>query len=1167
MRPLLLFLFLSFTIFCGYGQTTLIPDANFEQALIDLGIDSDGTINGQVLNDDIETVTFLDVSNKNISDLTGIDSFIALTSLDCSDNNLTELNVYELDMLTTLTCRDNNLTKLIFNESLTQLVARNNSLKILDFRLNTGMTYIECQNNDLYSVDFRNGNNAALGIVIATGNSNLICINVDDAVTANAGGGVYSGWAKDVGATYSSFCDTYVPDDNFEQALINLGYDAGPLNDFVPTMNITALTSLDVSGESIADMTGIEAFSSLLFLVCHTNQITTLDLSHNDMLATLSVGDNLLENLYVKNSPNLFSILCDNNSIAEIDVSQNTDLTTLNISYNPIEKLEISQNTLLEILICRGTQLTQLDLKPHTVLTRLLAIDNPNLSCIQVTDPVAADAGTGIYINWNKDATAIYSEFCPEFYTYVPDDNFEQALIDAGHDTGVLNDYVLTEDIRTVTLLGLNNEGISDLTGIEAFEDLLLLNCNNNMLTSLDVSQNTKLAQLRCFNNQLTSLDVTNNAQLVDLRCGQNQISTLDVSQNTNLTSLRVQSNGLSTLDITNNTLLETLYIYDNSFLIIDVSNNTALRNLWCYQNDLYELELDQNVALESLRCYDNDLRALDLAQNPMLTDMDATLNTPLSCIQVTDEVAANAGTGIYATWLKDVAASYAQDCGYIPETYVPDDAFELALINLGYDTGALNDFVPTNNISGVFTLDVNGEGISDLTGIEDFSTLSTLLCANNTISTLDVSANTNLTFLSCYSNGMTSLNLSPSIHTLYCYNNNLSSLDVGPLSLDQLRAYDNSLSSLDLANSPDLINLQVGFNNLSSIDISSNLKLEVLSLQLNNLTSLDIRYHNLLTDLTVASNDLTSLNVKNKPNLTILNATTNPNLTCIQVDDVAAAVANPTWFKDVGASFNLDCGFDVIVSPKVYLQGPLLGTVSGLMSETLRSNGYLPTTSPYTDAISCDASVFNTTGNDAIVDWVYVELRDATDNTIVIEGQSAFLQADGDIVARDGSSDLSFTASGNPYYVVIKHRNHLGIMTNVVSSLTGLPTALDFTDANNPITHGTHAQTTFGMPTNTLAMWSGNANGDDEIVFLNTGAESVNIKQTVLDVSAVESPFGASVFYKPQGYYDSDVNMDGEVIFLNAGNELLYIKDNILAHPSNQIFNSVFYKILEQLP
>ena len=73
--------------------------------------------------------------------------------------------------------------------------------------------------------------------------------------------------------------------------------------------------------------------------------------------------------------------------------------------------------------------------------------------------------------------------------TYVPDDNFEQAIIDLGYDD-VLDDYVLTINISGVTYLDVDNKNISNLTGIEGFSALSFLYCRNNLLTSLYVLAN-----------------------------------------------------------------------------------------------------------------------------------------------------------------------------------------------------------------------------------------------------------------------------------------------------------------------------------------------------------------------------------------------------------------------------------------------------------------------------------------------------------------------------------------------------------------------------------------------------------------------------------------------------------------------------------------------------
>ena len=115
--------------------------------------------------------------------------------------------------------------------------------------------------------------------------------------------------------------------------------------------------------------------------------------------------------------------------------------------------------------------------------------------------------------------------------TYLPDDNFEDYLENNGMGNGISNDdYVTTANISTVTYLYINSMNISDLTGIEDFIALEFLQCNDNQITEIDVSNNINLLQLFCYDNQLTSLNVSNNPLLNHLYCFGNLLTTLDVS-------------------------------------------------------------------------------------------------------------------------------------------------------------------------------------------------------------------------------------------------------------------------------------------------------------------------------------------------------------------------------------------------------------------------------------------------------------------------------------------------------------------------------------------------------------------------------------------------------------------------------------------------------------
>ena len=120
-----------------------------------------------------------------------------------------------------------------------------------------------------------------------------------------------------------------------------------------------------------------------------------------------------------------------------------------------------------------------------------------------------------------------------------------------------------------------------------------------------------------------------------------------------------------------------------------------------------------------------------------------------------------------------------------------------------------------------------------------------------------------------------------------------------------------------------------------------------------------------------------------------------------VNVQELSTAMMN------VSEGF-INADFEVKLNPKLFLQGPLLApTTAGLMNDNLRTLGLIPTTSPYPDAATANASVFAITGNNAIVDWVWVEVRASNDNVRLINGKSAFVQRDGDVVGLDGVSDL----------------------------------------------------------------------------------------------------------------------------------------------------------------
>jgi len=297
--------------------------------------------------------------------------------------------------------------------------------------------------------------------------------------------------------------------------------------------------------------------------------------------------------------------------------------------------------------------------------------------------------------------------------TYVPDDNFEHYLeTTAGMGNGIANDnYVTTANINTKLYLNVNNKNIADLTGIEDFVALTSLDCQNNQLTSLDVSQNVNLEYLHCGFNQLTSLDVSQNVNLEYLHCGFNQLTSLDVSQNVNLEYLNCDGNQLTSLDLSQNTALIDVYCNANQLTSIDISQSNALIRFYCYDNQLTGLDVTQNTALEKLWCFENQLTSLDVSQNVNLEYLNCGFNQ-LTSLDVSQNT-----------------ALIEFDCYYNQLTNL-DVSQSLALVNLKCDFNQLTNLDVSQN-SNLTWLDCNNNSLEAI-NIKNRTYLYTLDFSNN---------------------------------------------------------------------------------------------------------------------------------------------------------------------------------------------------------------------------------------------------------------------------------------------------------------------------------------------------------------------------------------------------------------------------------------------------
>jgi hypothetical protein len=274
------------------------------------------------------------------------------------------------------------------------------------------------------------------------------------------------------------FGQTLIPDADFEQALINLGYDTGTPNGSVSTANINTVTNLNVSNQDISDLTGIEDFSALTYLNCSKNNLSSLDLSTNLLLFSLDAAENQLAFLNVSNNINLEGLGCEDNQLTSLDISNNINLEELGCEDNQLTSLDVSNNMMLDNLFCSQNNITELDLSQCLVLEKLKclsnqlvclhlkagnnfasidqinATNNPQLSCVEV-DSIGFFSSNP-FNSFNFDAGVSFSNSCNN---------------NCGSSTSVQEHTTKKELLKVTDLLGRETKGTTNQPLFYIYDD------------------------------------------------------------------------------------------------------------------------------------------------------------------------------------------------------------------------------------------------------------------------------------------------------------------------------------------------------------------------------------------------------------------------------------------------------------------------------------------------------------------------------------------------------------------------------------------------------------------------------------------------------------------------------------------------------------------------
>nr|WP_315252374.1 LamG-like jellyroll fold domain-containing protein [uncultured Flavobacterium sp.] len=552
---------------------------------------------------------------------------------------------------------------------------------------------------------------------------------------------------------------------------------------------------------------------------------------------------------------------------------------------------------------------------------------------------------------WNRVLTqeeikGLYTPANNDFFTLIPDSNFENKLITLGIDSGVPDGKVLTANIALETNLDVSNSNIADLTGIQGFLSITNLFCGSNQLTNLDVSKNTNLKQLSCGSNQLTNLDISKNIELTYLSCSINKLTNLDISKNTALTNLFCHTNLLTQLDVSNNPSLLDLYCDNNQLKSLDVSMNTSLMVLNCPENQLTNLDVSKNTALDTLSCYTNRLTALDVKINKTLKKLDCGSNQ-ISTLDVSENTALTflgCNTSLLTTL--DVSKNTAL-------TLLDCRENKLTSLDVSQITALTELYCQSNQLTN---LDISKN-----------KALEFLNCSKNQLTTLDVSINTALVGLYSNSNQLKNLNLKNGNNVKIGYLNLINNPNLSCIQVDDIDYFNTNWSSkkdamanfntdcldsnpytlipdsnfeqklIDLGIDTDGLNGKITIADISTIttlDLSnSNIKdltgienftaLNILDCSNNQLTALDLSKNSNLQILYVTGNPLVYINLKNGNNQNLIvesqtgRKTANVQgtsflgltaLGCVKVDNVSYSDTNWSKIKETTTIYSETC-------------------------------------------------------------------------------------------------------------------------------------------------------------------------------------------------------------------------------------------------------------------
>ncbi len=762
-------------------NTKNFPDEVFRTKVSEFNKDGDKVLSKT----ELESVTRIIMPESSVSDLTGIEYFTELRTLDVTGNQLTKLDLTRNTKLIVLDCGENQLTELNITglTGLTYLECQYNALPSLDVSTNTDLYSINCSCNQFATLKItsalpslhelncsgeRTGTNyAKLSELTLTGATELTDLKCS-----------YNN-LKTLTLTKNTKLEKLVCD-SFQGTILSITTNTSLTelscsNSNLMTINFpkdkSKLKTLNVSQNNLSAL-DLSGASSLEKLDCCKNpSLATLTLTGCSSLAYVDVQSCFLSTLDISSCVNLETLYCQDNEISKLDLSGKTELTYFRCYNNQIKTLNLTSCSKLYMIECEKNELSSLDLS----------------KCVNISS-VECQRNQLTSLKLPK-TERLYEVRC-----------FQNNLTSL--------------DVSNMPKLGKLDCDSNQLTSlnVSGSEMLKELDCSyNDKLTSLDVSTCTSLRELYCFMCGLTSLKVKGANALEKISCGNNKLTQLDVSDLASLKELMCAQNDLAKLTISGAGSLQTISCYENELTSLAVSNHSSLKVVDCYDNFIETLNLDGCPILLSCAKGTYKRESIYVFSHGDIQVKNYTTDTTgksypserIVCDLMTDLIS----SGLTPT---PVPAAPSSDAVLINERNFPDPCFRLYMKKQVFDKNKNGGLEP-EEVQAVTSIECDMEGWQSLKGIEYFPNLKILDISNCQVTSVDISHNTKLTNLYIYSTDISKLDLSNNgeLKYLECVNTKIANLDLSRNpKLIFVVMYGNLMHELNIYHCPYLVEL-----------------------------------------------------------------------------------------------------------------------------------------------------------------------------------------------------------------------------------------------------------------------------------------------------------------------------------------------------------------------